>query len=568
MTNEDEDSLGPPPPPSHAPPEAPSDSVTMSVLPSQSEDIADEKDEQRYASQKDDDDTVAENQLSPVEDSQPSITARNAHYQDNNDDNESDDKGFEEQPASRTKLYLAAVAFLLLVAAVTLGVGLGTGSFTKDAPSSIVSGPSPNSPTTTSNPTTLTTQAPAMSMPMANASVSPVKAPVKTPVSAPVKAPVTAAPTPPTSVRQSLFYEYLSGISQNPTAWSQSSTPEAAALDWIINEDPLALNPSDQSAENLLRITQRYALATLWFSTLGWKNTTNWLTENECKWFGVTCFQSSAEINLAHLTVKSIQLDENGLVGVFSPDVTLLTNLTLLSMSRNALSGSIPTSLPLLSNLEFLFLDGNQLSNKVGNIDFGIFKSLRQLDVSGNSLNGTLPASLWELFNLTTLVLDFNQFSGSLPIVVANLQALLRFSVVGNAFNGTVPSEFGLMTKLDALLLVDNSFSGSLPTELGNMEALTYLDVLNNDLTGTIPPELMGATNLEYLFLSNNSLTGQVPSEVGSLTKLRKFLDPMKRNFFRFVFVSRTNNIVLAPQSVSTVTQTHSRGISLTLWEA
>jgi hypothetical protein len=110
MTNEDEDSLGPPPPPSHAPPEAPSDSVTMSVLPSQSEDIADEKDELRYASQKDDDDTVAENQLSPVEDSQPSITARNAHFQDNNDDNESDDKGFEEQPASRTKLYLAAVA--------------------------------------------------------------------------------------------------------------------------------------------------------------------------------------------------------------------------------------------------------------------------------------------------------------------------------------------------------------------------------------------------------------------------------------------------------------------------
>jgi hypothetical protein len=51
-------------------------------------------------------------------------------------------------------------------------------------------------------------------------------------------------------------------IAYPPTNGTDSATTEERALQWLIEEDPLNLNASDQ-----FQLQQRYALLTLWYQT-------------------------------------------------------------------------------------------------------------------------------------------------------------------------------------------------------------------------------------------------------------------------------------------------------------
>lgn len=69
-------------------------------------------------------------------------------------------------------------------------------------------------------------------------------------------------------------------------------SPQYEAKEWMINEDPLVLTPSETVSDE--RILQRYALAVFYFATDGpesW-NPNSWMAGNECSgqfWIGLSC---------------------------------------------------------------------------------------------------------------------------------------------------------------------------------------------------------------------------------------------------------------------------------------
>jgi hypothetical protein len=93
-----------------------------------------------------------------------------------------------------------------------------------------------------------------------------------------------------------------------------TASPQSKAMEWLEN-DPNLGNFSDEK-----RI-QRYALATLFYSTNGDKWTENefWLSESEeCRWIGVTC---------PDIAVSGLNLTLNYLQGKIPPKDGLLSKL-------------------------------------------------------------------------------------------------------------------------------------------------------------------------------------------------------------------------------------------------
>lgn len=127
-----------------------------------------------------------------------------------------------------------------------------------------------------------------MSMPTSTAP-SPVVAPTKAPT------PLTPAPSqPPQPIcsptnRSDTIIGLLEVITPELDTVTPSS-PQGMALNWILNEDDT--DPCLDSDS----VRQRYALATLFFSTSGasWFNASGWLSmESECSWYGVLCSDSN-----------------------------------------------------------------------------------------------------------------------------------------------------------------------------------------------------------------------------------------------------------------------------------
>jgi len=101
-------------------------------------------------------------------------------------------------------------------------------------------------------------------------------------------------------------------------------SPEELAVEWLVEEEFLNL-------DNTFRVTQRYALATLYFSTSGdsWTKNFKWLKPvSEGEWHGITCVAGRS-------AVERIILDGNNLSGFIPADVELLEFLTVLSVKNN-----------------------------------------------------------------------------------------------------------------------------------------------------------------------------------------------------------------------------------------
>ena len=106
----------------------------------------------------------------------------------------------------------------------------------------------------------------------------------------------SSAPTIGSDATAVLDYINSIRLSSEPISYpvdSKLATPEEMAVQWLINEDPLELFANDTPTQT--RLTQRYSLLTLWYSTNGtsWFQNQGWLTaENECTWFGISAIQT------------------------------------------------------------------------------------------------------------------------------------------------------------------------------------------------------------------------------------------------------------------------------------
>ena len=93
--------------------------------------------------------------------------------------------------------------------------------------------------------------------------------------------PSTAAPSQAVSIMSKIQ------LVSDPAALADPTSPQARAVDWILNTDQTGLTANSPN------LYQRYALATLYFGLDGSNWDTPWdadtATENECTWFGIDC---------------------------------------------------------------------------------------------------------------------------------------------------------------------------------------------------------------------------------------------------------------------------------------
>lgn len=147
-----------------------------------------------------------------------------------------------------------------------------------------------------------------------------VPAPTMVPVISPTMQPIVA-PSPPT-VDEDALIAFLSSIStDNGAALQDPSTPQYAAMKWL--QTPVNESIFDQQV-----VAQRYALATLYYSTNGddWTASNGWLSSDpECSWESSNSILATCDLNGFYLT---LHLSGNNLAGSIPPELTLLSNLS------------------------------------------------------------------------------------------------------------------------------------------------------------------------------------------------------------------------------------------------
>jgi hypothetical protein len=286
----------------------------------------------------------------------------------------------------KSKIYLGSAICLLVVIGIILGVGFGTGGFGSDSSSQSNKRPPPGDP-------------------------------------------LDAA----AGTRGARVKDYLvSVVDGGDEAFADPNSGESQALLWLQDRDPLQLDPED--FESHLRIDQRFSLATFWFSSdFDWFDESNWLTENECTWFGVVCEtvepskRALADRKLqdeGQSVITKIDMEGNNLQGKLSSSIGLLQYLSELNLANNQLEGNIPASISNSDLLERLFLQGNTFNGDMGALDFSSLQNLSILDLSNNAFTGEFSDSFWMIPSLRFLVMDNNKVTGTVPGLISNLQNL------------------------------------------------------------------------------------------------------------------------------------------------
>jgi Leucine-rich repeat (LRR) protein len=348
------------------------------------------------------------------------------------------------------------------------------------------------------------------------------------------------------STRASDISVFLSSVSLAPDQLQQENTAESAAVSWLVADDPLQLGA--QSSADQFRLIQRYALAAFWFSSTNkWNEETGWLQEpDECTWFGVSCEQRIVNGESVNV-VTSLALPSNNINSYIIPDLALLesiatwdlsdnkvqgdltdfafdrmTNITSVIFQANNVTGDLSSFAKKLSpTIKVLNLENNQVSGSIPD-EFEDFTALTELNLASNALSGAINSVLGVL-PIKILRLGNNNWSaGSIPTFVYTLP-LEELCLENSGLTGSIEGAVGSVTTLRVLQLEANNLSGGIPSAFTNLVNLEVFTAHENLLTGTLP-DLSVITALNTLRLSNNELTGPIPdiwSALASLTMLR-----------------------------------------------
>ena len=279
-------------------------------------------------------------------------------------------------------------------------------------------------------------------------------------------------PTPaPTSFRETIGIQDLLKKVVGDEKFNDPESPYARAADWIINDDPLQLEPGSYN------LIQRYLLAMFYFSatekgpwkscnppaegenntcafkelleiepelTYGSKEWIRWLSgENECAWAGVFCDENNytAAIELCEFVVELFvcRISCVAIVGC-------LTQFRFHAITAGqGMTGTLPEELKELNYLQSITLDWN-----------GFY--------------GQLPANLTANKHLLNIELHYNFFTGTIPSEWFNAQSLYRINVGGNMLTGTISSQIGRLDALKGFFTMENMMSGTIPNEFANLK--------------------------------------------------------------------------------------------------
>ncbi|CAN1335344.1 Probable LRR receptor-like serine/threonine-protein kinase At1g53430, partial [Linum perenne] len=232
----------------------------------------------------------------------------------------------------------------------------------------------------------------------------------------------------------------------------------------------------------------------------------------------VTCDCSFSSGTVCHVTI--LKLKGYNLTGILPPELSNLTHLNELDLTRNYINGSIPRSLGRLSNLTSLSLLGNRLSGSIPT-EIGNIANLESLVLEDNLLTGTLPRSLGNLRSLSRLLLSANNFTGSIPDSFGNLKNLTDIRLDGSSLSGKLPEFMGNWTNLKRLDLQGTSLQGPIPSSISTLKNLTDLRISDLSGTSSVFPDLKELTKLKELVLRNCLMTGSIPDYFGQMTQLK-----------------------------------------------
>jgi hypothetical protein len=198
----------------------------------------------------------------------------------------------------------------------------------------------------------------------------------------------------PTLSPEALRNVLLPVSSDGGAALNSSSTPQNKAFNW------LAVNNTSLRTYTNESIIQRYALATLYFSTNGdtWENKAHWMDDgNECdRWQDtsndtkITCTDNG--------TLVELDLSSNGLQGTIPPEIGLLTSLGKFVIEERMTLYS--THMPNCAATFHHVIDFMHSCCFVND-------STEYLDLGFNILEGTMPTEIGQLKQLSEYTYDW-----------------------------------------------------------------------------------------------------------------------------------------------------------------
>ncbi|ESW24031.1 hypothetical protein PHAVU_004G096400 [Phaseolus vulgaris] len=239
-----------------------------------------------------------------------------------------------------------------------------------------------------------------------------------------------------------------------------------------------------------------------------------------------------------------LNLSYNQITGKIPKNISLLSELGILSLEWNSLEGDVTEShLSSFSKLISLFLSHNSLSLKftsswvppfqlmhifIASCNVGpnfpswlqTQNSVVQLDISDNGLNDFVPEWFWKKLQiLHTLNMSHNSLIGKVPLFLLQASELL---LSGNKFSDFLCGNV-TAANLATLDLSYNQIKGQLPDCWKYVNRLLFLDLssnqflvlANNSLIAELPSSLKNCNTLIMLDVSENMLSGPIPSWVG-----------------------------------------------------
>ena len=127
-----------------------------------------------------------------------------------------------------------------------------------------------------------------------------------------------------------------------------------------------------------------------WINNDGWEEGAAETNCNPCNgWYGVFCVNNR---------VILLFPTDNNLNGALPQEISDLTQLNSIVLSRNNLSGNIPASIGSMTKLKILVLNDNNLTDTIPST-LGNLNQLEDFDLSNNNLSGCIPESLQNLCN-------------------------------------------------------------------------------------------------------------------------------------------------------------------------
>ncbi|KAL2334808.1 hypothetical protein Fmac_016021 [Flemingia macrophylla] len=257
----------------------------------------------------------------------------------------------------------------------------------------------------------------------------------------------------------------------------------------------------------------------------------NFLEGGVPKSFGKACLLNSLDLSnnsltedlfgiLDHLSgcsrysLEALNLEENKISGML-PDLSILSSLKILILSRNRLSGKILEDNILPSRLKFLSITSNSLEGGVPK-SFGNACALRSLDMSNNSLSEEFSMLVHHLsgcsrYSLEYLDLSMNQINGTLP-ELSMFSSLKELYLYENKLNGDIPKDIQFPLQLERLYLHSNSLKGVFTDyHFANMSKLNSLDLSDNSLSLAFTQNWVPPFQLSYIGLRSCMLGPSFP---------------------------------------------------------